>query len=453
MSTLYADPKSVGPTSEECWALLERVCASRQLKRSARLRDFLSFVGSQSIKHGLDGINEHEIGVMVFDRQADYDTSLDNIVRVNATELRKRLELYFADEGLGEEWILEIPRGGYTPIFHARPTVPQDTTLEAQVPDVEMLEAMAKLSSGEEGRPTSAIATRSKRNRTVDVILVALFTLLIGSCAYLVHQNSDLRGRLQPWKSEDGLKSFWSGFLGSGTEIDLVLADTSLALAKDIAGKPISLKDYVDYKYKIAPEWDNLSPERKADLTQVLDRDDGSLGDFRVARRIIALDPQSKSIKLRSAREYTPEAIRQNSVILIGSSESNPWVDLYKDQLNFSVEYNPVTHHSFVIDRAPVAPEKSVYEFPPDLSKTAGYSVIAFVPDLSGNGNALILGGTDSQATRAAGEFITNNDSMAKFRQNLPGGQFAHFEILLESSQLVGTPMKSKVVAFRVHAK
>src|ERR1039458_10139388 len=80
---------------DERWALIERVAASEQFSRSVRLRDFLLYVGRQSLKEGCPEIHEQEIGAKVFGRPASYDRGSDNIVRVNATELRKRIELYF----------------------------------------------------------------------------------------------------------------------------------------------------------------------------------------------------------------------------------------------------------------------------------------------------------------------------------------------------------------------
>jgi len=79
------------PSVEERWALIERVAGSEQFIRSARLRDFLLYVGKQSLKDGCPEIHEQEIGAKVFGRPASYDRSQDNIVRVNATELRKRI--------------------------------------------------------------------------------------------------------------------------------------------------------------------------------------------------------------------------------------------------------------------------------------------------------------------------------------------------------------------------
>jgi hypothetical protein len=73
----------------------------------------LLFVGRRCLQDGCEQIHEQEIGAEVFGRSNGYDTSVDNIVRVNATELRKRIESYFEGEGADEPFILEIPRGSY----------------------------------------------------------------------------------------------------------------------------------------------------------------------------------------------------------------------------------------------------------------------------------------------------------------------------------------------------
>ena len=106
---------------EDRWRLLERVVGSVHLRRAPRLREFLAYVGSRSLKEGRTQIHEQEIGVDVFGRPTSYDTSVDNIVRANATELRKRIEAYFETEGVNETLLMEIPRGSYVPVFWRRP--------------------------------------------------------------------------------------------------------------------------------------------------------------------------------------------------------------------------------------------------------------------------------------------------------------------------------------------
>src|ERR1700678_806286 len=128
---MYAQTKEPAPQEREspdpetCWALLERVVASTRFQRATRLREFLLYVGRRSLKEGCDQIHEQEIGSEVFGRPDAYDTSVDNIVRVNATELRKRIEDYFESEGSLETLIFEIPRGSYKPVFRQRIVGPQ----------------------------------------------------------------------------------------------------------------------------------------------------------------------------------------------------------------------------------------------------------------------------------------------------------------------------------------
>src|SRR5215469_12021273 len=100
--------------------LVERVSSSPQLNRSARLRDMLIYVSSRVLDEEAGEIHEQEVGHKVFGRPANYDTSSDNIVRVHASMLRKRLEQYFAEDGANEPVIVEVPRGNYAPVFRDR---------------------------------------------------------------------------------------------------------------------------------------------------------------------------------------------------------------------------------------------------------------------------------------------------------------------------------------------
>ncbi|MEO6816517.1 MAG: hypothetical protein ABI177_07430 [Edaphobacter sp.] len=443
MSEMFAEPVASAISRQERSALLERVASSQHFKRAARLREFLLYVGQSSIENSGATIHEQEVGTTVFGRQAGYDTSLDNIVRVNATELRKRLELYFVTEGSEEPVVIEIPRGSYTTIFRPR-VVTNERPLEQEVPLVE--EAVAVPATDEIVKTSTRVTPVAWRSYLPWIFSV----LLLGACVYLSWQNARLESTLSPWKSNPALRMFWSRFLDSGQPTDVVVADTSFAVAEDIASRTISLGDYLSYGYKRLAEDPAISPDRRADLGLVLERNNGSVGDFIVARRILALDPTAAALQLNFARDYSPEAIKTNSVILIGSEQSNPWVELFKDRLNFSMEYDPTEHRPFVRNRNPKPGEQSVYNGTSDPARNEGYSIVAFLPDLSRNGNALIIAGTDSQATRSAGEFVTNGDSLETLRNKLGAHNgFPYFEVLLHNMQITGTPLRSEILAFR----
>src|SRR5580698_5157652 len=104
-------------TEDHRWQLTLRIAASGTLGRSGLLSDFLLYIVDRSIRGRTDEITEQRIGVTVFGRAENYDPNDDNIVRSYARKLRKRIEEYFATEGREETLRLEIPRGGYTPIF------------------------------------------------------------------------------------------------------------------------------------------------------------------------------------------------------------------------------------------------------------------------------------------------------------------------------------------------
>src|SRR5580658_7557419 len=99
------------------WELAQRVVAGPHFARSPLLSKFLLFVVAETLEGRADEITEHQIGVQVFDRPADYRTLEDNIVRNYARQLRKRLAEYFADQGSSEPVRIDIPVGGYVPVF------------------------------------------------------------------------------------------------------------------------------------------------------------------------------------------------------------------------------------------------------------------------------------------------------------------------------------------------
>lgn len=447
MSPMSLTEQPVSSAAVEHMALLERVINSQELKRALRLRELLCFLGNRALQPHPGTLREQEIGAAVFGRHEDYDTSLDNIVRVNVSELRKRLAHYFEQEGVHEPIVIQIPRGGYLPVF-----VPRASTKEAEPSERSTNQASdSPLDSDHAAPPFAEPLAATQHHRPVIVILITLLIALLATSSFLLWQNHRLAVQLQPWKSDPVIASLWSEFFASGDDVDIVTADTSFAMTEDILGHKISLSDYLDYHYKAIPDQPGLTPETRSMLKVIMDRNNGSVGDFQAAKRFMDLDGHSPAIKLDSARSYTPESIKANNVILIGGRQSNPWVDLYKDRLNFFMDYDPSHQRPSIVNRAPAPGEKAVYQLSDDPNHS--YSVVAFLPNFGDNRYAIILSGTDSQATRAAGEFITSTDGLSQIRQKLPTGRFPFFELLLSSSRLEGTTLNTEIVAYRVHPR
>jgi len=96
---------------------LERVLASPGFARNERLSRFLQFVVWKHLDGSGGDIKESVIAVEVFGRRPDHDPRQDSIVRTEAARLRGRLREYYAREGRDDEWIIDVPKGGYAPVF------------------------------------------------------------------------------------------------------------------------------------------------------------------------------------------------------------------------------------------------------------------------------------------------------------------------------------------------
>lgn len=351
------------------YELVERLCASQELRRAARLRDFLRYVSHRVLADSGSVVPEQEIGTNVFGRPADYDTGIDNIVRVNASELRKRIHSYFHQEGKLERYQIDIPRGSYTPQFSPRIieelatapaasiTVPLETSPDAPARSLE--------SSG----GASPLLVR---------ILGATVLILLAVCLLLAIQLRSAGRSINTWRYEPNLKALWTQLLDSNRPLDIVLADTSLVIAQDVLRERIPLNIYLQHDF-LNNSGSSVSEEMKGELQNIMSRGNGSFGDFQAARHILALASHSPNVHLEYARSLRPSALKNDNLVLLGSSYSNPWASLYEDRMSFRLTTDPVTHRAVVLNTAPAAGEKPEYSSFPGNS--VGYGIVAFLPN------------------------------------------------------------------------
>ena len=95
----------------------ERVLSSSGFSRNERLSRFLRFLVERHLEGKGSELKESVIAVDVFGRKAGYDPKLDAIVRTEAVRLRARLEKYYQAEGSHDPLIIDLPKGGYRPVW------------------------------------------------------------------------------------------------------------------------------------------------------------------------------------------------------------------------------------------------------------------------------------------------------------------------------------------------
>ena len=96
---------------------LTAILRSEQFRRSRRSSEFLRYVVDQVLAGRGGELKERTIGVMVFGKADDYDTSADAFVRVRANDVRRRLAQYYDAHPARHGVRIELKAGSYVPQF------------------------------------------------------------------------------------------------------------------------------------------------------------------------------------------------------------------------------------------------------------------------------------------------------------------------------------------------
>src|SRR3954465_3085965 len=99
---------------------LERILTSPTFRQGDRLKRFLKFIVLEALAGRRHELKEYVIGVQVFGKEESFDPRTDPIVRVQARRLRAKLVRYYREEGRADETVIELPKGGYAPVFKQR---------------------------------------------------------------------------------------------------------------------------------------------------------------------------------------------------------------------------------------------------------------------------------------------------------------------------------------------
>ena len=110
MRAAIVDPDSV--RSE-----LEKVVSSAAFQGAGRSGKLLLFLVERTVGGMGDQLKEYTVGAEALGRGESFDPRTDSIVRVEASRLRTRLDLYYSSEGRMDPVRIVLPKGGYIPKF------------------------------------------------------------------------------------------------------------------------------------------------------------------------------------------------------------------------------------------------------------------------------------------------------------------------------------------------
>ena len=420
----FAGSTTTPPT--EWRELLHRVAAAPRFQKSKRLRELLLYLGEHSLQDPAYVLREQEIGVEVFGRPADYDTSHDTLVRVQISQLRKKLQEHFSDEGRDEPLIIEIPKGNYVPVFRPRAELVETAPVHA---------------------PYSAPQNAPPAAWRPFVLGIAAGVAVIGLAWWI-------SGSYRQAAGHPSVNELWQQLFSNGQTTYTVLADVNLMVFENLIGRTIPVSEYETHEFDHLAELYIPDPAQRAMAHEVVNRVSTSVSDVLAARDFgVQAASQHLTVNVLSARDSSSALVSTQNTILLGSLRSNPWVSLFEDQLNFQTDYQEKPASVRFVNRSPMAGELPDYRA--EWRRT-GYCRVAFLTNPKRTGNVLIISGSDVISTEAGARFVTSEDSIRQLRQKLglrQGEAFPHFEVLLKTQVLNNSIPRFELMAYRPHKR
>jgi hypothetical protein len=425
---------------------LQEIVEGTAFRGSHRSAQFLKHVVEQAIAGNSESLKERTIGIELFGRSPSYDTSEDAIVRVTASDVRRRLLQHYGMYGTASEIRLSLPLGSYIPEVRRDSPLIEPLARPAEAPADPVLPNAAPQPLVE----TPQLAPPPQKFRRVPVVSkwVVFAVLLAGLnlAAWVVFWNHSSRIESRPSSILP-----WSALFRSTGSTKVITSDSNIEKIERLSGEPISLSDYANQQY--IPNPSALPPEILHFSKDFLQGDLAPTVDLGVVARIAELAQASSSkIDVRGARQIRlSDVYTDDNFIFLGSPRSNPWASLFNDQLDFQ----------FVLDQREII--RNVHprstEKPSYVPTAGGYATgqsfatISFIGNPGRSGHVMLLAGANAEGTAATGELVADGRRLSAELKNCgisTSGPIRYFQLLLALNTMAGSPSDVKVIACHI---
>lgn len=451
--------------SKEARAALEKhlgeIVDGAGFRGSQRSGQFLRYIVEQAVAGKFDSLKERAIGIELFGRPPSYDTGEDAIVRVTASDVRKRLLQHYGSCEALPEFRISLPLGSYVPEIirenYGAATAPvlkeAPATVSSAAPSAPGLESAAQLPEGGHPltvAPSSISAQPAVRPRLRPLFLGISLTVLIAALGLTLLELM--------WKHNDRIQTPsaavlpWSAIFGASHPTHVITSDPDISGVQRLTGgNPISVSDYANHNY--IPDDKGISPQIKAICANLMGGDKAATVDTRIAVNVAELaQSYSRHIDVQGARQIQFSTLRtDDNFILLGSPWTDPWFSLFNDHLDFRILFDKTSGREIIQNTRRAANEPALYVPTAEGGHTGeSYAVIAFLQNPDQNGNVLLLAGINAEGTQAAGNLVTDLPRLSATLNSCgiaPSGPLKHFEMLLRVKTMASSPSEFDVIS------
>lgn len=385
---------------------LDRLLASPFFSQSRRLPNFLRFVVEHALAGDVERIKERTLGIEIFGRDADYDTSTDPIVRVTAAEIRKRVAQYYQDPGHSQELRITLPSGSYVPQFSWPSAEPAHWP-----PDHKAIA---------ESAPSHPIAGKTHlfpRHLFGSVLIGA--GVVLATMAIVVYQHAH----------RSAFDSFWQPVLSHQEPVLLCIAD-------QLEYSEIELRDAADPSHQMILK-DNLTAIVIDDLNPVV-----RVGGL--------LQSQGKKYELKGEAATNLDDLRNGPTVFVGAFD-NAWTLRLTHPLRYRFGNDAGMTHLWIEDSR--APEKVRWVLDRNIQMATNnyrdFAIVARFTDTTTGQLAIVIAGIGRGGTRVAGEFLTRESDLVQLiGAAAQAGNKKNMEAVLSTQIIDGEPGTPNIEAF-----
>lgn len=381
---------------------LERLLLNRHFSQSRRFPAFLRFVVQKTLDGEMDFLKERTLGVEIFGRKAEYDTSSDPIVRVTAAEIRKRIAQYYQEPDHENELRISLEAGSYIPQFHWPKDLHPGTLVEPSIPFHQTIV--------EESTQSLAGAGEHRRRW----LALSFLTLLIGV------------GIASAWRSslDSPINFFWGPVLNANNPALLCIVDQSQYsnLAVDAA-----------------------DPERQITVKTAMSS--VNMDDLSTIVKVASLlQSHGKRYTMKGAAGTTLSDLSNGPAIFVGAFD-NAWTMRLTKPLRFHFGNSPAFDKEWIADSQSSKQwftDRPILETANDYRE---YAIVARFTDSDTGQLAVIAAGIGQGSTLMAGDFLTNRANLAELERDAGSSGKKNIEAVLSTQIIDGQPGTPRIEA------
>ncbi len=413
---------------------LERILRSAPFRTSKQCQELLRYVVERSLHNEHEALRERVIGIEVFGRSCDYDTSDDPVVRMRAADIRKRLAQYYQSPSSSADPVrIEIPSGSYRAIF-----TPLDSGASGPTPELvsklrtdrRSVEITLAAPVEQEAQKNEAAGPRRLRRP----FWIALGVAILLALAAIWPVRSWYASR-----SPGVLKTFWAPVFASGKPVIIYAGSNAVYRLSHSFLEEYSKEHHTD---NVGPEFFvQLGPNQSIPASALIPVRNTTLDGPACAMLVSLITQSQERYDLRYGTDITVGDLEDSPAILVGAF-NNPWTLKMTSPLRFVFR-----NGNAIVDTWHKFPAWVAVDLP-NGDMTDDYATVSRLIDPQDGHVVIIAAGIGSYGTLAAARFLTNPHEMADMAARIPAGwQNRNLQIVLHAKIQAGLLSSENIVA------